>query len=138
MLIKSIGWLLAALLLVWLLGILLALIPVIFFLILTAVASLFLYSLFPDKFRIHTFEQWLGIKTKKLKTVPVDALPLDTTSGNSPSSDEERSSAVEDGEANSTTTTLKPPTISQPQQKEELIQPELQFDTINYNKISGI
>ena len=131
MLIKSIGWLLAALLLVWLLGILLALIPVIFFLLLTAVALLFLYSLFPDQFRIHTFEQWLGIK--QLKTVPVDALPVDTTSGNSPSADKDKSEPAEDGEPNSTTTKLKPPKISQPQQQEELVQPELQFDTIRFN-----
>ncbi len=133
MLIKIIGWLIAAWLLVWLLGILLALIPVIFFLILTAVALLFLYSLFPEKFRIHIFEEWLGIQTKKLKTVPVDARTVNTISGDSPSSDEDRSGEVEDGKTNSTTTTLKPPTISQPQQEPELVQPELQFDTIRFN-----
>lgn len=82
MLFKIIGWLLAIWLLFWLLGIILAFIPLVFFLLITAVALLFVYSLLPEKFRIKAFEEWLGIQRQVTATpVAVVGLPNGTAQG---------------------------------------------------------
>ncbi len=125
MLIKILGWLIAGLLLFWLLGILFNLIPLIFplvfFLIFTAITCLFIYSLLPRKRRNKAFENWLGIEPNSNDNLPVDAISSDseTSDENEPQS--------------STPTTLKPPKVSQPQQQPEFIQPKLNFDTIRFN-----
>lgn len=82
MLFKIIGWLLAIWLLFWLLGIVLGLIPLVFFLLMTAVALLFVYSLLPKKFRIRAFEEWLGIQRQVTTTpIAVGSLPNGTVQG---------------------------------------------------------
>ena len=125
MLIKILGWLIAGLLLFWLLGILLNLIPIIFplvfFLLFTAITCLFIYSLLPRQKRNKAFENWLGIEPNSNDNLPIDAMP-----GDSPRDDDNEPQS-------STPTTLKPPTGAQPQQQPELLQPELNFDTIRFN-----
>ena len=174
MLFKIIGWLIALWLLFWLLGIVLQIIPVVFFLLLTGIGLLFVYSLLPKKFRISSFEEWLGIQ-KKMNSTPVEALPKQTNLSpekisNSDNNREENDNSSEDKNSSNTVTvepskatettksedkddskTAKPtkatgttepvrpvpdkPTTIEPlsQPKPELKQPELQFDSINFN-----
>ena len=132
MVFKIILWLIAAWLLIWLLGILLTLLPVIFIMLLTAIALLCIYALLPAKFRINAFEQWLGVQRKP--RTKRDSPSTNNLTDTNPSSPDTSDNKVPDNESEPSKPVLTPPTIqSQPEPEPELIQPELKFDTIKFN-----
>ena len=139
MIFKIIGWCIAGWLLFWLLGsfvgLLLASIPTIFFLIFTAITGLFIYSLLPKANRNQAFENWLGIEPQPSTPPVYDApgvgnLPVDET----PNKDAPKKDAPKNSVPTKDLVPPKPTPEPQPKPVEpELIQPELKFDTIRFN-----
>ncbi|MDJ0592990.1 MAG: AAA family ATPase [Pleurocapsa sp. MO_226.B13] len=135
MVLKIIGWLIAIWLVFWLLGILLLLLPTIFFAFLSAIALLCIYSLLPSKFRINAFEQWLGVqrKPKTQNTSPVSSTPINGLDDSSNSSTNNNRTTPE-SDSEPIEPILTPPTVQpKPKPEPELMQPELRFDTIKFN-----
>ena len=132
---KILLWLIAALILFWLLGILLGLLPFIFIVLLTTVALLCIYSLLPAKFRINSFEQWLGIQ-RKPRTSPVATTPTNNLNDGTTDTDNNGNGVTPKTDSEPDEPVFTPPTVEvkpQPEPEPELIQPELKFDTIKFN-----